>query len=357
MRRLLALLLAATSASPVLAQHSGHGHADHSQHGHQVHQGHQQQQQQPAQHSGQASPPAQPDPHAGHTVPPSPAQPAAGDAQPHHHTQQPDPHAGHGSAEPAPLPPQAPPPPEALSGPAHAADSIFGPADMARSRAELTRNHGGLFHSKLLIDQLEVRFGGGEEGHAWDAQAWVGGDINKLWLKSEGEGTFGHGVGGAEVQALWSRAVDPWFDVQLGVRQDLQPGPDRTHVVLGFQGLAPYWFEVEGALFVSDKGDVTARAEAEYDLRLTQALILQPRLEAEFSLQPVPELDLGSGLTTAELGARLRYELFPRSGLAVVAPYVGVEYERAFGGTARFRRIAGEDAGGWRLVVGLRTWL
>lgn len=244
-----------------------------------------------------------------------------------------------------------------MSGPAHAADSIFGPADMARSRAELTRNHGGLLHSKLLIDQLEVRFGGGEEGHAWDAQAWVGGDINKLWLKSEGEGTFGHGVGGAEVQALWSRAVDPWFDVQLGVRQDLQPGPDRTHVVLGFQGLAPYWFEVEGALFVSDKGDVTARAEAEYDLRLTQALILQPRLEAEFSLQPVPELDLGSGLTTAELGARLRYELFPRSGLAVVAPYVGVEYERAFGGTARFRRIAGEDAGGWRLVVGLRTWL
>jgi copper resistance protein B len=268
-----------------------------------------------------------------------------------------DPHAGHAAGAAAiPPPPVAPPPPEALSGPAHAADQVFDPAAMARSRAELADEHGGMETSKLLIDQLELGIGRGRETYAWDAQFWYGGDIDKLWLKTEGEGEFGGEFEGGEVQALWSRAIDPWFDLQLGLRQDVGPGPDRTHLVAGVQGLAPYWFEVEGAVFLSTRGDVTARAEAEYDLRLTQALILQPRAEVDFSLQDVPELRLGSGFTTAEMGARLRYELFPRSGPAVVAPYIGIQYERAFGGTARFRRAAGEDAGGWRMLVGLRTW-
>jgi copper resistance protein B len=260
-----------------------------------------------------------------------------------------------GAAE-APLPPVAPPPAEASAGPAHAADLVFDPAAMARSRAELAAEHGGMATSKLLIDQLEVGIGGGRETYSWDAQAWYGGDTDKFWLKTEGEGEFGGAFEGAELQALWSRAIDPWFDLQLGVRQDLGPGPDRTHLVAGVQGLAPYWFEVEGAFFLSSRGDVTARAEVEYDLRITQELILQPRGEIDISLQDVPQLRLGSGLTTAELGARLRYEIFPRSGPAVVAPYVGVQYERAFSDTARFRRVAGEDAGGWRLLVGLRTW-
>lgn len=267
-----------------------------------------------------------------------------------------DPHAGHAAATATPAPPVAPPPPEALSGPAHAADLVFDPAAMARSRADLAEEHGGMKTSKLLIDQFEFGMGRGREAYAWDAQFWYGGDIDKLWLKTEGEGESGGEFEGAEVQALWSRAIDPWFDLQLGLRQDVGSGPDRTHLVAGVQGLAPYWFEVEGAFFLSTRGDVTARAEAEYDVRLTQALILQPRAEVDFSFQDVPELRLGSGFTTMEVGARLRYELFPRSGPAVVAPYLGIEYERAFGGTARFRRAAGEDAGGWRMLVGIRTW-
>jgi copper resistance protein B len=210
--------------------------------------------------------------------------------------------------------------------------------------------------SKLLIDQLEVGFGKGRETYAWDAQFWYGGDINKLWLKSEGEGEFGDELESAEVQALWSRAIDPWFDVQLGVRQDIAPGPNRTHLVAGVQGLAPYWFEVDGAVFLSNRGDVTARAEVEYDLRLTQSLILQPRAEIDLSAQDIPELLVGSGLSTAEVGARLRYEIFPRSGPAAIAPYLGVQYERAFWDTARFRRSAGDDVGGFSVVVGVRTW-
>ncbi len=252
--------------------------------------------------------------------------------------------------------PVAPPPPEARSGPAHAQDLFYDPAAAARSRAELAEKHGGLEAYKFLIDQLEASSGEGREGYSWDAQFWYGGDIDKFWLKTEGKGAFGEEFEGGEIQGLWSHAIDPWFDLQAGVRQDFGSGPDRTHLVVGVQGLAPYWFEVDGAIFLSTKGDVTARFEGEYDLRLTQTLILQPRVEADFSLQDVPELGLGSGLTTAEIGARLRYEFYPRSGPAVIAPYVGVQYERAFGDTADFLSAAGEDVSGVRVVGGIRLW-
>jgi copper resistance protein B len=381
MRRLL-ILLAATAATPASAQHDAH-----------------------AQHGGHAAPPAQPDPHAGHVQPsapapgctaehaamghctmaapapaPTPAPPAscppehaamghckpAAETQPDPHAghampaqspaAQGDPHAGHGMSHAAPLPPKTPPPAAAFSGPEHAQDLVYDPRVAARSRAGMIREHGGMRASKFLIDQLEVGFREGHESYAWDGQFWHGGDIDKLWIKTEGEGGFGEGLESAEVQALWSHALDPWFDLQVGVRQDFRPGPQRTHLVLGAQGLAPYWFEIDGALFLSDEGEVTGRFEAEYDLRLTQQLILQPLAEFDFSFQDIPELGIGAGVSTAEIGARLRYEIFPRSGLAVIAPYVGVEYERAFGDTASFRRKAGEEVGGWSLLVGVRTW-
>ena len=267
-------------------------------------------------------------------------------------------HAAMGHCSPAASAdvPEAPPPPNAFVGPAHAQDLFFDPVAAARSRVELAEEHGGLEAYRFFVDQLEASIGEGADGYAWDAQFWYGGDIDKLWLKTEGEGEFGGELEGVELQALWSRAINPWFDFQAGVRQDLQSGPDRTHLALAVQGLAPYWFEVEGSVFLSTEGDVTARAEAEYDLRITQNLILQPRGEIDFSFQDVPELELGSGFSSAELGARLRYEFYPRSGLAVLAPYVGVQYERAFSDTARFRRAAGEQVGGWSILAGVRTW-
>lgn len=264
-----------------------------------------------------------------------------------------DPHAGHdmGAMEAA-APPVAPPPPEALSGPAHAADAAFGAGRMAAAREALRAEHGGGRTYRFVIDQLEIGQRDGRDGYAWeDVQFWYGGDLNKLWIKSQGEGTFGEGVESVEVQALFSRAIAPFFDVQAGVRYDFRPRPDRAHLVLGIQGLAPYWFEVDAAAFLSENGDITARAEVEYDQRITQRLILQPRAELDFSLQDVPELDIGAGLSTAELGLRLRYEIVPE-----FAPYVGVQYERAFGDTADFRRASGDDVGGWSLVLGVRTW-
>ena len=266
-------------------------------------------------------------------------------------------HAGHGAQPPAPAaaaspaPPIAPPPTDALRHDADAADAVYGAEAMAVARAVLREEHGGLSASKVLIDQLEIRASDDAEGYDWDGQAWYGGDIHKLWLKTEGEGGFESGLERGEVQALWSRAVDPWFDLQIGVRQDFGHGPDRTHLAVGLQGLAPYWFEVDGALFLSTEGELTARFEAEYDLRITQRLILQPLAEVDVSAQDVPELETGAGLTSVELGLRLRYEIRPE-----FSPYVGIQYERAFGGTADYRRTAGDDVGGWSVLAGIRTW-
>ena len=244
-----------------------------------------------------------------------------------------------------------PPPPEALAGPAHAADAYWGSEGMQRGRAILREEHGGMPASRFLLDRAETRVRDGHDGYLLDIQAWHGGDVDKLWLKSEVEGSWGDALEHAEVQALWSHAIDPSFDFQAGVRYDPQPGPDRTYLVLGLQGLAPYWWEVEGAVFLSNKGDVTARAEAEYDLRITQKLILQPRVEIDLSLQDVPELAIGSGLTNASLGLRLRYQMSP-----LVAPYIGIEYERALGDTRRFLRAEDEDPGGFNLLAGVRLW-
>lgn len=261
-----------------------------------------------------------------------------------------DPHAGH-DAGTAPTPPKGPPPPAARTGPEHAADTVFDPAEMAQSREELRRHHGDLPASRFIIERAETRIRDSRDGYLFDGQAWHGGDIDKLWLKGEIEGDWGDRPEHVEVQALWSHAIDPWFDLQTGVRLDPQPGPDRTHLVLGIQGLAPYWWEVDGAVFLSNKGDITARAEAEYDLRITQKLIVQPRAELDFALQDIPEIGIGSGLSQAAVGARLRYQISP-----LVAPYIGVEYERAFGRTRRFQRAEGEVPGSWNFLIGLRTW-
>ena len=260
-----------------------------------------------------------------------------------------DPHAAHSAS--AAAPPVTPPPAAALSGPEHAADAVYGAAQMGPAREGMRREHGDLPASRVFFDRIETRVRDGSDGYLVEGQAWYGGDIDKLWIKTELEGDWRRGFEEAEIQGLWSRAIDPWFDVQAGLRYDPRSGPDRTHLVLGVQGLAPYWWEVEGAVFLSNKGEVTARAEAEYDLRITQQLILQPRGEVDLSLQDIRELGIGSGLTSASVGARLRYQLSP-----LVAPYIGVEFERAFGDTRRFRRDEGDEAGGLNLVAGLRLW-
>ncbi|MEQ1510645.1 MAG: copper resistance protein B [Sphingopyxis sp.] len=293
------------------------------------------------------------DPHAGHVMspapPPTPAPVPAPAPAPA--SALPDPHAGHVMPPPVAEPPLAPPPPAALSGPAHAADTIYDPAQMAAARAAIPAMHGGATAHKVAIERLEWGVGTGSDGYAWSGYGWSGGDIDRLWVKSEGEGDTQSGLERAEVQALWSHAIAPFWDVQVGVRQDIGTGPETTHAVIGVQGLAPYWFHVDAALFVSHRGDVTARVEAAHDIRLTQVWILQPRAEIELAAQDVPRLGIGSGLNSAELGARLRYQVTPH-----FAPYAGVEYARAFGNSTDFRRNAGERVGAWRFLLGISGW-
>ncbi len=231
------------------------------------------------------------------------------------------------------------------------ADRIYPKAEMERARHDMMKENGGQTLAFISFNLAEYQARKGRDGFRWDGEAWYGGDINRLTLKSEGEGVFGEGVETAEAQALYSRAIGPYFNAQAGIRQDLGPGPDRTYATIGFEGLSPYWFEVEGALFLSNKGDFLGRLEGYYDQRITQKLILQPMAEFNFALQNVPETGTGSGLSDLELGLRLRYEVVKE-----FAPYVGIEWARKVGDTARFARAAGEDASSVSFVMGARAW-
>jgi copper resistance protein B len=206
-------------------------------------------------------------------------------------------------------------------------------------------------YAMLLIDRFEAGHSDTVDKYVWDAQGWYGGDFNRLWLKSEGEGTQGDSPESAELQALFSHKFSPFWDWQLGVRHDFRPSPTRTHAVIGLQGLIPYEFEWDSALFISEAGDLTARVEAEYDLRITQRLIVQPRLELNAAAAAVPERGLGSGINSSEFGIRLRYE-FRRE----FAPFIGVSWEKRYGDTADFAKAEGENVSDTFFVVGVRAW-
>ena len=248
--------------------------------------------------------------------------------------------------------PESAVPPRALEGPLHAADAIWGADAMAAARAESHRMHGSMATGMVMLERLEARIPaeGGEDGWLWDAQAFYGNDIDKFVLKSEGEGEIGGSVEDAEVQALWGHAIGPFFDLQAGMRLDFEP-ETRSHLVLGVQGLAPYMWHLDLAAFLSDRGDLTARFEGEYDQKITQQLILQPRVEMELAAQDIPERGIGTGLTKIEPGLRLRYEFVPE-----FAPYFGVEYEAKLGETADIARAEGEDPSGFKFLAGLRAW-
>jgi copper resistance protein B len=256
--------------------------------------------------------------------------------------------AGHGAGgtslapgnAPAPLPPSD-----------HYADRVYQNGEMAPSRTMLHNEHGGSTSSMILFNLAEYQVRNGRDGYRWDGEAWFGKDLDRLVVKTEGEGAFREGVDSAEVQALYSRALDPYWNVQAGVRYDFKPNPSRTYATIGIEGVAPYWFETEAAVFLSNKGEVLGRVEGYYDQRLTQRLILQPRIELNLAAQDVPETRIGSGLSNAELGLRLRYEIRRE-----FAPYIGVSYDRKVGQTADYARADGKGVKATSFVIGVRTW-
>ncbi len=226
------------------------------------------------------------------------------------------------------------------------ADEFWGDAAMAKARAHEFAMMGAQKTSFIMLDRLELQSSDDQDALIWDAQGWYGTDENKLWVKTEGEYSFDEdAVEDGEIQLLWSKPISTFWDVQAGLRYDIEP-KGRAHAVVGVQGLAPFWFEVDAAAFLSEQGDITARVEAEYDMLLSQRLILQPRAEIEISGQDIPELDIGSGFTHLGLGLRLRYEIKRE-----FAPYIGVEWQKDLA-----KGNGNADSDTVALLIGLRSW-
>ena len=204
--------------------------------------------------------------------------------------------------------------------------------------------------AKVMIDQLERRYTDGANPWVLEADAWIGRDLHKLWFKTEAERVDGE-TEEAEVQALYSHAIAPYWDLQAGWRHDAMPKPSRDWLTVGLEGLAPYWFEVNAAAFIGGNGQLAARLQGEYEWLFTQRLILSPELEMNLHSKDDAAVGVGSGISDMQLGLRLRYEIVPE-----FAPYVGVNWTKKFGDTADFARDEGEDTADTQVVVGIRAW-
>lgn len=222
--------------------------------------------------------------------------------------------------------------------------------DMPKERMiELMQMEDDAPFGMVLLDQLEWREINGANAQVWELDVWYGNDYNKLWFETEGERVDGEEEG--RVELMWDRIISPWWSLQTGVRQDFGEGPSRTWLDFGIQGLAPYFFEIDAAIYIGEQGRTAARFSGEYDILLTQRLVLQPELELRLYGKDDPENGIGSGLSDAELGLRLRYEIRRE-----FAPYIGVHWERSFGRTADLAREEGEDVSDFVFVAGVRAW-
>ncbi|WP_443695522.1 copper resistance protein B [Pseudomonas sp.] len=210
--------------------------------------------------------------------------------------------------------------------------------------------HDTALNSLFIFEKLEWQDADNGSALNWDAQGWIGGDIDRLWLRSEGERTNGK-TKKAEVQALWGHSISPWWDLVAGARQDFKPGDPQTWAAFGIQGLALYNFEAQATAYLGEGGQTAARLEGDYDILLTNKLILQPTAELNFYGKNDPERGVGSGLSESEVGLRLRYEIRRE-----FAPYVGVTWNRSYGKTADYASAEGEDRSEARLVLGVRVW-
>jgi copper resistance protein B len=261
-----------------------------------------------------------------------------------------DPHAGHHQEQPEPNAPATEPPTKSGELPPF----IPPLSDQAR-KAAFPDVEGHAVHDRalsyfVLLDQLEWQAARGANGVNIDSRGWIGGDRDRLWFRAEGNGQRRR-VHETQTHVLYGRQFARNWDLVGGIRQDFRPGPAQTWVAFGVQGLAPCWFEIEATGYVGASGRTHARFEVEYELLLTNRLVLQPLFETEIFGKSDPERGVGAGLSTTDLGFRLRYEIKRE-----FAPYLGITWSNKWGKTADFAEAAGEDTGGTRFVTGLRLW-
>lgn len=270
------------------------------------------------------------DPHAGHAMP-RPAQ---------NNQTEPMDHAAMGHAVPkSPGEPREPIP-------------AITPADRIAAFPDVGGHtvHDDSLQHYVLFNRLEAWDAEPGTGFAWEGQGWVGTDLNRLWARSDGERIDGE-TESADLEVLYGRSIARWWDVVAGVRHDFQPGSSQTFAAIGVIGLAPYKFEIEATAYFGESGQTAARLEAEYELLLTNRLILQPLIEVSLYGQNDERRGIGSDLSNVEVGLRLRYEIRRE-----FAPYIGVNWEKVFGGTADFARARGEAVDDRQFVIGLRAW-
>lgn len=278
----------------------------------------------------------------------------------------------HQHPAPAPVPPSlAPAPPSPATpdelaghrmppeGDAAATEDLLPPfippltdADRAAAFPDV---HGHAAHDHdirayVLLDQLEWQPGPGGHAFSWDTKGWIGRDRTRFWFRSEGD-RVGTRTEQAQTQLLLGRAFARWWDVTAGVRLDTLPDTPRTALAVGVQGLAPYWFEIEASAFVEPNGRSHVRVETEYELLVTNRLVLQPLVEFEVYGRADRERLIDTGLSTGEIGVRLRY-LVKRE----LAPYLGVVWSRRFFGSADLARASDRATSNARLAVGVRAW-
>jgi copper resistance protein B len=210
--------------------------------------------------------------------------------------------------------------------------------------------HDRAINSFVLIDKLEWQDAQGGGALSWDANGWIGGDIDRLWFRAEGERVDSR-TESSETHLLWGRHFSRWWDFVAGARHDFQPGPSQSWAAIGVQGVAPYHFEIEATAYLGEGGQTAARFEAEYELLLTNRLILQPLIELDIYGKNDDRRGIGSGISSAEAGLRLRYEIRRE-----IAPYIGLTWERKLGNTADLAELDGEDLSDTRFIAGLRIW-
>ena len=204
--------------------------------------------------------------------------------------------------------------------------------------------------TKVMIDQLETRIADGDDPTVLEAQAWIGGDLNKFVIKADVEQVKNE-TEELELQALYSRAIAPYWDFQVGVRQDQKPKPTRDWLAVGFQGVAPYWFEIDTAIFIGESDQVGLRFAAEYEWMITQRWVLSPEFSMNIHSKDDELVGTGSGLSDTQLGLRLRYEIKRE-----FAPYIGVNWSKKYGNTATFAKNEGEEVESTQFVAGIRAW-
>ena len=241
----------------------------------------------------------------------------------------------------------------AIAAPLHAATDATYEERMQAARHALQHHHGHTVVTMFNAERIEYQVANGEQSIGAELQGWVGGDLNRFWFKLDADyEREGKDIEEFELQALYSRAISAFWNLQIGLRHDFEPSPERTHLTLGVQGLAPYWLEIDSALFINHKGDVSLRLEGEYDWRLSQRWLLQPRIELNAAVSSDRDLDLGKGLRDSAIGLRLRYQVTPQ-----FTPYFGIEQVRSHGATASRLRRDDQPYRATRLVAGLHFWL